>query len=774
MHVRIAQPTLLLLLIAAATVAAPPASPPRFVLVQKSAPACEIVIPSPATAIDRRAAELLQSSVRKLTGATLPIVELRVSRGATGGTPVPRGAGTGRRATPGIRIGFPAAQLPASLVSAAKDLRADGFLVASSGRDLLIVSGGHKGAIYGVVHLLETHFGCRKLSPTVEIFPRRDTLSLGPVLETDNPVNDLRIVNGEFSRDPDYQDWRRLDVTDDVFGKGYYVHTFNRLVPWETYFEGHPEYFALMNGKRVKDQLCLMRPEVLQIAIERLRAEIAAQPDRQVWSVSQNDNASYCQCDECRKVIEEEGSPAGPIIRFVNAVAAQFPDKVISTLAYQYSRSAPRATTPAPNVQIMLCTIELNRSLPIADDPGSRSFLKDIVDWGKISRNIYLWDYTVNFSHHVSPFPNLHVLQPNLQFFVRSGARQHFQQTNTSPGHEFSELKGYLIARLLWNPDVDVNAVMTEFLDRYYGAAGPYLHKYIESLEAAVAQGGERLDIYEPPVAHADGYLSSARVAAYNALFDRAEAAVGRDQAVLERVKVARLPLQYAMLEIGKSDMFGPRGFYVERGSRFEPRPDMRRVLEDFYGTCTRNGVKTLSESGLTPQAYYDATERFIDVQVEGNLAFRKPVAATPPPARKYGKGDVALLTNGVRGANDFKVHWLGWEGLDFDLTVDLGTATAAHEVSIGTLYDPHSWILHPRRITCSVSADGVEFRDAGSQSVEGDQRKEDVTRTFTFAPPAGAIRFVRFHVEGTKQLPAWHASAGGTSWVFVDEIVVR
>lgn len=63
----------------------------------------------------------------------------------------------------------------------------------------------------------------------------------------------------------------------------------------------------------------------------------------------------------------------------------------------------------------MLCTIELNRAKSIETDISSKSFLQDIVDWGKISKHIYLWDYTVNFSNHVSPFPNLHVLQPNIQ-----------------------------------------------------------------------------------------------------------------------------------------------------------------------------------------------------------------------------------------------------------------------------------------------------------------------------------------------------------------------
>jgi hypothetical protein len=422
----------------------------------------------------------------------------------------------------------------------------------------------------------------------------------------------------------------------------------------------------------------------------------------------------------------------------------------------------------------MLCTIELNRSLPIEDDPSSRQFLQDIVDWGKISRNIYLWDYTVNFNHHVSPFPNLHVLQPNIRFFVRHGARQHFQQSNTGAGHEFSELKHYLLARLLWNPDVDGDATVKEFLDGYYGAASPWIANYIAGLQGAVGRSGARLDIYEPPAVHADDYLSRDQLAQYNEWFDRAEAAVQSNPSTLERVKTARLPVQYATLEIGKSDLFGPRGFYQKAGERFEPKPEMTRLLESFYQAASRNGVRTLNESGLTPTQYYDAARRFIDVQVDGNKAFRKPVAAVPPPSPKYSRGNLALLTDGVRGASDFKVQWLGWEGPDFDLVLDLGSSAPASEASISTLWDARSWILHPRSVTCLVSTDGSRYQEIQTIRVEGDQRAEEVTRTFTFNWATPGIRFIKLHVEGTKTLPDWHPSAGGTSWVFVDEIVAR
>jgi hypothetical protein len=591
----------------------------------------------------------------------------------------------------------------------------------------------------------------------------------------DKPANSIRIVNGVLTQQNEaYRNWQRLNDHNEEFAKGYYVHTFNRLVPWETFFETHPECFALMGGKRIIDQLCLTNADVYNLTIKKLKEEMAKQPEKKLWSVSQGDNFSYCQCDKCAKITADEGSPAGPIIHFVNKVAAEFPDKMISTLAYQYSRKAPKHVKPADNVQIMLCTIELNRSKPIADDPLSISFLKDITDWGKISKNIYLWDYTVNFSHHITPFPNLHTLQPNIQFFVKNNVNAHFQQTNTAIGHEFSELKGYLLSRLLWNPNVNIDSVTTDFLNGYYGAGGVFIQKYINQLTSEIKKTGEWLDIYGHPMAHAKTFLSAENMAKYNQFFDDAENAVKGDPSVHQRVKVCRLPIQYAMMEIGKSDMFGARGFYQEDKEKFLLKPEMRQLMEDFYTVCKQNEVKNINEAGLTPEEYYQSTKRFINVQVEGNVAFRKKTTANPAPSPKYSHADLAILTNGVQGANDYKAHWLGWEAKDFDLVLDLETAKQPKSIQISTLYDPKSWILHPKSVTCSVSEDGVTYRTLETQTIEGEQRKENVTHNFSFDKNIGTCRYVKFEVKGTKKLFNWHPSAGGGSWVFVDEIVVR
>ncbi len=67
---------------------------------------------------------------------------------------------------------------------------------------------------------------------------------------------------------------------------------------------------------------------------------------------------------------------SGAMVHFVNKVAEQFPDKVISTLAYQYTRSAPTKIIPKDNVNIMFCSIECNRSMPLISDPIQCFFQK--------------------------------------------------------------------------------------------------------------------------------------------------------------------------------------------------------------------------------------------------------------------------------------------------------------------------------------------------------------------------------------------------------------
>src|SRR6267143_2077734 len=78
-----------------------------------------------------------------------------------------------------------------------------------------------------------------------------------------------------------------------------------------------------LNGKRVDGyvQRCLSNPDVLRLALERVRQWIKEHPDATIITVSQNDTFNYCQCDQCKALDDTEGSPAASLLRFVNAIA---------------------------------------------------------------------------------------------------------------------------------------------------------------------------------------------------------------------------------------------------------------------------------------------------------------------------------------------------------------------------------------------------------------------------------------------------------------------
>ncbi|MBO5671264.1 MAG: DUF4838 domain-containing protein, partial [Clostridia bacterium] len=161
-----------------------------------------------------------------------------------------------------------------------------------------------------------------------------------------------------------------------------------------------------------------------------------------------------CMCESCQKIYAEEGAYSGAMIRFVNAVAAEFaadyPELKFDTFAYHHTRSVCK-TVPADNVVIRLCTIECCFSHPLgtcsdvyAMAGSTKTISEDIADWGKICDNIYIWDYTTNYVESVTFFPNFNVLLENAKFFADHNAIGVYEEGNFfAETCDFPELRAY-------------------------------------------------------------------------------------------------------------------------------------------------------------------------------------------------------------------------------------------------------------------------------------------------------------------------------------------
>ena len=202
-------------------------------------------------------------------------------------------------------------------------------------------------------------------------------------------------------------------------------------------------------------------------------------------------------------------------------------------------------TKPDDNVIVRLCDFECDFSRPINDRsvPENRAFLKDLKDWSRITKNLFVWDYTQNWYSHQGPHPNLHVLQPNIALFAKHGASGVYEQSSwESPHSDFEFLKAYILAHSLWEPNGDWREWYDEFLRHYYQEAAPYIDEYLNLIHTETY--GHDVFLH---MANRMEWMDYDMVVRAQHIFRRAFENISNPE-VLERLKYAYLPVQYAAL----------------------------------------------------------------------------------------------------------------------------------------------------------------------------------------------------------------------------------
>lgn len=553
-------------------------------LVERGQSAYQIYASPSATKTEHYAATILQDYVARISGCTLPIVQI---------------LGDQKKL---IYVGFQ--DVPPSLLG---DLDPAAFgeeeyIIQQTGPALLIAGGQPRGTLYGVIGLLRDHFGCRWYTRDVVKVPQSGTLRLEGLPDRQAPAFAYREPWYREAYDTDFAVLNRINpsgvpLPEDRGGSFImypFVHTFNMLVPVDTYFAGHPEYFSLVKGKRLGlhngSQLCLTNPDVLRIATDTVLRWIAEHPEADVFSIDQNDGYGACECPNCAAIDEAEGSRSGTILNFVNqiagVVAKQHPNVRLQTLAYAYSEVPPKTIRPRPNVTIRMCHYEYCQAHAIGQCEEHRPFVERLEGWSKITDSITIWDYYTNFRHYLIPYPNLASVIAHPRFYAERNCIGLFAQGNnvrTQGGGEFSALRAWVFAQLMWNPWQDGRALIDEFVENVYGPAAPFIAIYLQEAETAVQAKDQRFSIF----ASLDQmtYLTPEFLTRADALFQEAEAAAQQDPALLKRVELAHLPIHYARLQ-----------FYAVGGTAYLSKEAAPPVLAAFKRILAEHQIKQFGE----------------------------------------------------------------------------------------------------------------------------------------------------------------------------------
>lgn len=382
----------------------------------------------------------------------------------------------------------------------------EGVRIVTAGEKLFLTGGARSGGLYAVYTFLEDYLGCRWFTNELTVVPETNRLAIPAELDyTFVPPFKLRQTYWLFStKYTEFCVKHKLHgvmayVPDSMGGCGAEyavnaVHTLQWIVTADKFNE-HPEYFGCdENGNRsVNRQPCLSNEDVFNLVVNYALNFFSMYSN--VVSISQNDGMQFCKCEKCTAFNKAHGNTdAASMINFVNRVADKvretYPEARFETLAYQDSLVPPTGLEIKDGITVRMCPVN-GCEIHDFDDPACKknsAFNKAMDGWAKLTDNIYMWNYSTNFQYYYALLPNITTLQSRYQYFRDHNVIAVFDNgcgEDMVPG-EFHELKTYLVLRLLWDPDTDIERHISEFCDAYYGEAGKDVVEFIKYYEKAV------------------------------------------------------------------------------------------------------------------------------------------------------------------------------------------------------------------------------------------------------------------------------------------------
>ncbi|MBI2302603.1 MAG: DUF4838 domain-containing protein [Armatimonadetes bacterium] len=416
--------------------------------------------------------------VRQSTGATLPVADL-----ATG--PAPTDVALvylGRSAEVDRAVGHELDRLDPS-----------GYLIRALDERHLVVAGlTSEGTEFGTFELLERFVGVRWLLPTAigDYVPAHRALAVPAGTNLRDAPAFMQVP--AVASKPTHQVWaRRMRF----WTRLNFHHNLVNLFPPTRYAKTHPEFYPVVRagdtarylptGNTEDWQPCFTAPGIVDEAARNIIAWLDANPRFRSYSFGVNDSDRYCQCERCRKeYLAGEtflGMPcySDAYYRFVNAVAEKVvrthPDVWFGCLAYSNVGKPPVHLGVHPRV-IPFLTYDTMQLL----DPERRRQHEALVEaWGRRCTFLGRYDYTYG-DHHVPPRLYLHHWAESVRWARAHKVRAWYAETYPFFGEA---PKYYVMAKLWWNPDRNVDALLAEWYRLAFGRAAPPMRAYFDHWE---------------------------------------------------------------------------------------------------------------------------------------------------------------------------------------------------------------------------------------------------------------------------------------------------
>jgi hypothetical protein len=338
-------------------------------------------------------------------------------------------------------------------------------------------------------------------------------------------------------------------------------------------------------------QLCLTNPDVVKLVAERVMEYFRENPTASFISLSPNDWGGWCRCNECLKLYpspeeaRKDRSLDGELFdvsdalcQFLNAVAElvypAFPDKKLYCYAYCEYVHPPVHCSPHPMVMPSLCHMNpANYARPLNDpeDEHNRGFVDIIQGWRKTGVDLFYYAYTCKSMWEQNPWPIVRNLAQDIRYLRDQGFYGFYSQGGENYWGQLGA-NYYVMAKLLWNPDQDVEPLLADYFTHAYGPAAEPMKRCFDALEAAFTKKGNYIH-HEAPE-QTQQILTPEVVATCDAALPEAYAAT-TDPIFHQRIEIVDLSYRYAQRCRAAWDAYHA---WLES----EERDDLARAVEEM------------------------------------------------------------------------------------------------------------------------------------------------------------------------------------------------
>lgn len=500
-------------------------------------------------------------------------------------------------------------------VSVGKAFGNDGYVIETRDNTVIMLGGADSGSLYAVYDFIEKVIGAKVYASDEVYIPFTNEIALPDIKVREIPDIENRAPGlNQIATDTVLR--RRLRTQ--MYNEKWILwsHSYFQILPPAIYKDKYPEWYS-PDGL----QLCISNEEMTKEFIKNVISFAEKDVKSEYIMLGQQDGASMCNCPKCSATAEKYRY-SGLMMRFVNKVAkavGEWVDKnqpgrklMLGTFAYEDTEEPPvvydekaqaykpidDSVLPENNVALMFAPGRACYAHDFNAECNS-DVMETINGWNAIfKKNMLAWIYNAQFGYYFLPFPNWSSTVEDYKILSSHGFNFLYHQgTRETVTGALSDMRLYVQSKLMWNGNLDMNALTDEFMAAYYRDAAPEIRKYYDLYRSqfALLERDENWHAY-CMTANAGRFMNENVYP--KGFVDRMEDLFESALSAVEKYKNSDKSLYEKLYLRIKKEQLTPRFLYLTLYSASFTGTELKKMIDEFEEICNLAGITQWAELG--------------------------------------------------------------------------------------------------------------------------------------------------------------------------------